>query len=755
MKRWIVLFVAVAGLALAAAPNFKDVPENHWAKEAVENLAARGIVEGFPDGTFRGNDYVTRYQIAMLVYRLLEAAPLEAKEVTDSAPPEVVRQLALEVAALRDELDAVRQEMRQQAEAQDGMDEDVLDQLLTRLELVVDFLSGTRNDIEEIQQRIFELEGQQVDLARIAHENRRQLQSLADLLAIFNDDALNLKERLSKVEEVLASYPSRDEVQGVLDGLARDLTARVDQQLELLASDLGALREEVEERLAPFEDAEQTLEGVKGRGGWKDAYVRTQYQVSRGPAGYDLDRGNFGAGEAVMVADVQPSGSGFLEAGATLTSWGQELAFGVRYSASPSLGFERAWVRGDGLEVQVGQSLGVSLDPYVLDRSGGYPGFGLYAVLQREDSQLRLFAAEDGLFAGGLDLSPVSDVFVGLGYGNLDPYRVGFVNAEAEMGFARLEGRYLYSFDRNAGGGYAWLELGGDEPTIVLYARRLPNLTSSELLSENNRDERFEMDQEGLGVHLKGKLGRFLAGGFYDRYTLHSTPRVAYEAYAGADAGLLTLTGFYATVTENGTIQDLSDDGRFGFYRSAMGVRAELGAVVEGLDAFAEYARYPSRNAFSFSVTYDGELGPVQARGLVRYWGYEDVLKTGAYLESRPFEVLARPSLFGGYVTAREGGGGEESAYQAGVKLNPREGLDLSLSYRGYEAQGMAGPNVVAFPDPLDPDTPAVYGGGTADFEFHGFSISANYLDLRLQIDLLRSSGAVYQRFALSADWNL
>ncbi|ADR37768.1 S-layer domain-containing protein (plasmid) [Oceanithermus profundus DSM 14977] len=757
MKRLIPILVAVAGLALAAAPNFKDVPEDHWAKEAVESLAAQGIVEGFPDGTFRGNDYVTRYQIAMLIYRLLESEPFAVQETVGAVDPEIVRELALEVAALRNELAAVHEEIQQMqagVEAGPGMDQDTLDRLLARLELVVEFLSNTQEDLDGLKQRIFELEGQQVDLARIAHENRRQLQSLADLLAIFNDDALNLKERLVKVEEVLAGYPTRDEVQGVLDGLARDLTARVDQQLELLAKDIGALRKEVEERLEPLKDAEGTLEGVKARGGWKDAYVKSHYQVSRGAVGYDLDRGDFEAGSAVLTGDVQPYGEGYLETGATLTSWGRELAVGMRFTATPAFGFERAWAQGDGLEGELGRNVAFAYDGYVLDQSAGYPEFGVRAAILREALDLRVFAAADGLFAGAFELRPTNGVDVALGYGNLAPHSAGYARADLDAGFARVESLYLYSFERGLGGGYAWLELGQEEPTVILYARKLPDLTATELLSQEDGDERFEMDQEGLGAHLKGRLGRFLAGGFYDRYTLRGTPRVAFEGYAGFDAGLLTLTGFYATVTENGVMQATSDDGRFGTYRSALGARAELAPLVEGLDVWAEYARYPSRDAFSFFGSFDGDLGPFSARALVRYWGYEDVLKMGAYVESRPFSVWGSPSVFAGYVTARNGAGGEEDAYQIGLKSQPLEGLELAASYRGYGARGMAGPTAAAI-DPLDPDYPGIYGGGTADFEFHGFSFSASYAGLRAQVDLLSGSGAVYQRFALGTDWAL
>ena len=63
------LTVLSMGFGLA---QFSDVPAGHWAKEAVEALAARGIIVGFPDGTFRGNEPITRYQAALIIYRLLQ-----------------------------------------------------------------------------------------------------------------------------------------------------------------------------------------------------------------------------------------------------------------------------------------------------------------------------------------------------------------------------------------------------------------------------------------------------------------------------------------------------------------------------------------------------------------------------------------------------------------------------------------------------------------------------------------------------------
>ena len=51
---------------------FPDVPSNHWAYEAVSDLSRRGLVEGYPDGTFGGDRLLTRYEFAQIVYRALQ-----------------------------------------------------------------------------------------------------------------------------------------------------------------------------------------------------------------------------------------------------------------------------------------------------------------------------------------------------------------------------------------------------------------------------------------------------------------------------------------------------------------------------------------------------------------------------------------------------------------------------------------------------------------------------------------------------------
>ena len=73
MKKILMLMVAVIIMAAPAfAQNaFSDVPRDHWAYGAVSQLAAAGIVEGYPDGTFQGKRTLTRYEYAMIIARLL------------------------------------------------------------------------------------------------------------------------------------------------------------------------------------------------------------------------------------------------------------------------------------------------------------------------------------------------------------------------------------------------------------------------------------------------------------------------------------------------------------------------------------------------------------------------------------------------------------------------------------------------------------------------------------------------------------
>lgn len=66
---------------------FPDVASNHWAYEAVSDLSRRGLVQGYPDGTFGGDRLLTRYEFAQIVYRALQnGVQVNEQLVTEFSP---------------------------------------------------------------------------------------------------------------------------------------------------------------------------------------------------------------------------------------------------------------------------------------------------------------------------------------------------------------------------------------------------------------------------------------------------------------------------------------------------------------------------------------------------------------------------------------------------------------------------------------------------------------------------------------------
>ncbi len=89
--------VSASSTTFAAANPFSDVPRGHWAYNSIAKLAAAGVVEGYGDGTYRGDRNITRYEMAQMVAKAM------AKNPTGANKAELDR-LAAE---FRDELDAL------------------------------------------------------------------------------------------------------------------------------------------------------------------------------------------------------------------------------------------------------------------------------------------------------------------------------------------------------------------------------------------------------------------------------------------------------------------------------------------------------------------------------------------------------------------------------------------------------------------------------------------------------------------------
>ena len=87
--------IGAASTTFAAANPFSDVPRDHWAYDAVTQLAADGVVEGYGDGTYRGDRNITRYEMAQMVAKAMakENVPVSDKALIDRLAAEFADEL--------------------------------------------------------------------------------------------------------------------------------------------------------------------------------------------------------------------------------------------------------------------------------------------------------------------------------------------------------------------------------------------------------------------------------------------------------------------------------------------------------------------------------------------------------------------------------------------------------------------------------------------------------------------------------------
>ena len=111
MKKSLVLAMAMAlgisATAFAANP-FSDLPAGHWAYASVAKLAAAGVVDGYPDGTFKGDKLMTRYEMAQIVAKALAKGAIGADDKLVSEFADELNNLGVRVAKLEKNADNVK-----------------------------------------------------------------------------------------------------------------------------------------------------------------------------------------------------------------------------------------------------------------------------------------------------------------------------------------------------------------------------------------------------------------------------------------------------------------------------------------------------------------------------------------------------------------------------------------------------------------------------------------------------------------------
>ncbi len=187
--------------AAAQAPTLTDVPAGHWAKDAIDRLVAQGIILGYPDGTYRGTQNLTRYEAAVIIARLLDQMASGQGPALDadtlSSLQNAVQELSADLAAL-----GVRvSDLEENAVSKDDFAR--LEERVTNLEGAsgdAQAVADLKGQLDDLSGRVDDLQNNYDQLRADVDDNSSSIAALNDLTVLLNQDILNLQDRVSALE---------------------------------------------------------------------------------------------------------------------------------------------------------------------------------------------------------------------------------------------------------------------------------------------------------------------------------------------------------------------------------------------------------------------------------------------------------------------------------------------------------------------------------------------------------------------------
>jgi len=223
------LLLLLAGAALAQTA---DVPPGHWAYEAVQTLLSRGYLSTDAQGLFRGDEPVSRFDLAVLVARMLEDIQAGRVQVGTAADIGLLRRLESEFRAELVQWYAAREELAE-ITARTQRQLVVIDEQLNNILFELERIDGALQVAEG------RLSGHDLDVAAL---NERLAQLSAQLTAVRSELQQSIEGLYAAVTDTLAAYGV-----AVDEQFAQQTRAYGD-----LAAQLAALQARIDEELVPL-----------------------------------------------------------------------------------------------------------------------------------------------------------------------------------------------------------------------------------------------------------------------------------------------------------------------------------------------------------------------------------------------------------------------------------------------------------------------------------------------------------------------
>lgn len=327
MKRSMLAISAILSLSIATAQtsapvampaqptvsNLTDVPAGHWARDFIDRLVSKGIILGYPDGTFRGGQNLTRYEAVAMIARLLDAIRTDP-ELMGSLDSEdlkslqnAIQELAADLAALGirvsdleesniSKADFARLEARieEVGKMEGSGDAEAIASIqkqIAQLSARVDEASqvtpapAPSNDgvsseelngqINGVNEQIGEVNNQLTDLSAQVESNASNITALNDITVLLNQDVVDLKDRVDALDAAQSDFVQRSDF--------TNLTGRVqavEGKVSSVEGKLDKVNKDLDARVSKLEKNAFSVEPTLSIG----------YDVSRGSRNFDIER---------------------------------------------------------------------------------------------------------------------------------------------------------------------------------------------------------------------------------------------------------------------------------------------------------------------------------------------------------------------------------------------------------------------------------------------------------------------------------
>jgi DNA repair exonuclease SbcCD ATPase subunit len=250
VKKLLVAFLIVSVALVSFTAEYKDVPINHWAYDAVQRVSDIGILEGYPDGTFKGMENVNRYQLTLTVSRTI-----------DYVEETMISPLAEEISTLESKLSSINttqssastSQINNLAELINSMDSRVnnLEGKVNELESSYELLGYTTTKIDDLERKINSMNSSSISQDTISNLSSRvsrlenDLNNLMENVNSMGSNNDNLSDRLNSVSSQVEN--NANEINRI-NTLLANLNSKIDMKTDSMTLS------EMENKISNIED---------------------------------------------------------------------------------------------------------------------------------------------------------------------------------------------------------------------------------------------------------------------------------------------------------------------------------------------------------------------------------------------------------------------------------------------------------------------------------------------------------------------